>query len=85
MALIAASLAIAALLSYFGESAGILRLIGIFLAIGGSVLAIMSLVHWINVEIALRNKKPLPSPNGLVTITIIVSLLGLITIVSLLT
>lgn len=84
LALIATSLAIAAVLHYTESSPLMLQIIGICLSISGSLLAITSLAHWVNVERALRTKKPLPSPNGLVTITVIIGALGIVTILSIL-
>lgn len=84
LALIATSLAIAAVLHYTESSPFTLKIIGVCLSISGSLLAITSLAHWINVERALRNKKPMPSPNGLVTVTLVVSVLGVVTILSIL-
>lgn len=85
LALIATSLAIAVLLHYTESSVTLLKIIGVCLSVGGSLLAITSLTHWVNVERALRNNQPMPSPNGLVTITVIISVLGIITILSVIT
>lgn len=82
LALIATSLAIAAVLHYTESAPFMLKIIGVCLSLGGSLLAITSLAHWVNVERALRHKKPVPSPNGLVTVTVIISILGIVTILS---
>ena len=81
LALVATSMAITALLGLFDNTDILLKLLAAVLALAGGTLAITSLMHWINVEKALRQKKPLPSPNGLVTISLFIGIIGIITII----
>lgn len=85
LALVASSLAIVAILHYFEESASLLKLAAIVLAVSGGFLAITSVRHWVYVEKALRLKQPLPSPNGLVTVSLFIAIIAIITIVSIFT
>lgn len=84
LALVATSIAMVAVLNYFDESARLLKLIAIILAVSGSIISVGAIIHWVNVEKALRLKRPLPSPHGLVTISVLIAIIGLISIVSLL-
>lgn len=85
LALVATSIAMVAVISYFDESARLLKLIAMILAVSGSIISIGAILHWVNVEKALRLKKPLPSPHGLVTISVLIAIIGLIAIISLIT
>jgi len=57
----------------------------IILSIGGAVLAIVSVFRWANVEIAIRTKTPLPAPKGLFTLAVVILIVGIISILAIIT
>jgi putative membrane protein len=83
LALVATGLAAAALKNTV-EISNAFTVAAIVLSFSGALLAFISVARWVQVEQALRLKKPLPAPKGLFSIAVFIVSVGVLAIIAVL-
>jgi putative membrane protein len=81
LALVATGLAIAALQQYINLN-GSLKTIAVIVSAAGALVGIMTVFRWMSIEKAMRLNKPLPAPNILFILALVIFISGILGIIS---